>query len=90
MSMKSKMTIYPYRDAQSDTSSISQNSYDPSQPMFSGMSSEIPETDPIAADEGSGGIVLLSAKTRPEAGKNTKFETGCFLYVILIPFRVVA
>ncbi|XP_074649751.1 uncharacterized protein LOC141904968 isoform X4 [Tubulanus polymorphus] len=46
------------RDAQSDTSSISQVSYEPSQPVFRGMSSEIPES----VDAVDGGVMLVSAK----------------------------
>ena len=51
------------RDTQSDTSSISQSSYDPNMPEFSGMASEIPDAQPEETDSG-GGITLVSTKTR--------------------------
>ena len=56
-------------DARSDTSSISQSSYDPSKPTFSGMAAEIPEASPLEADQpDSGSVTLISAKAKPEAG----------------------
>ncbi len=56
----------------SDSSSISQSSYDPSKPMFSGMAAEIPDSLPGAAaaaadDAAGGGVVLLSSKPKPDA-----------------------
>lgn len=75
--MKASCLCYfpPYRDGsddKSDTSSISQSSYDPSKPVFSGMSAEIPETsDPAKEEADTGGIVLISAKSKPDAGTSS-------------------
>ena len=64
-----------YRDNASDTSSISQTSYDPSKPMFSGMASEIPDSGPAATDDASsGGVVLLSSKSKGDACKPLKLS----------------
>ncbi|KAL8564246.1 hypothetical protein ACOMHN_050857 [Nucella lapillus] len=47
-------------DSQSDTSSVSQMSYDPSRPQFSALGSEIPQS--TAADTADGGVALVSTK----------------------------
>ena len=48
---------------------MSQTSYDPSKPMFSGMASEIPDSVPTTDDTSSGGVVLLSSKSKGDACK---------------------
>ena len=61
-------------DTQSDTSSVSQASYDPNRPLFSHLSSEISDTiaspvEDAGGDDGDdGGIVLVSTKPRTDAG----------------------
>ena len=68
----------------SDTSSISQSSYDPSKPMFSGMASEIPDSAPSALEDPSsaGGVVLLSSKTKGDAAVPAACKRLCVcLYV---------
>ncbi len=57
------------RDNASDTSSISQSSYDPSQPMFAGVSAEIADTVAMSTeDTGNNGIVLISNKSKGSDG----------------------
>ena len=67
------------RDTQSDTSSISQSSYDPNMPEFSGMASEIPDSQAPAEESDSGGITLVSSKVRqtdtPSSGGVTLVAT---------------
>lgn len=64
------------RDDQSDSSSsISQTSYDPSQPTFSGRGGEIADviTDSVAQssnDASAGGITLISHKAKPDSSKS--------------------
>lgn len=68
-------------DAKSDTSSISQTSYDPNRPDFRGMSAEISESLPTTVDEDSG-ITLISSKPKPESDSGM-FNTGVWAITVL-------
>ena len=56
------------RDDHSDTSSISQTSYEPAKPMFAGMSSEIPDSVATTTSNEDTGVMLISSKPRADAG----------------------
>lgn len=55
------------RDNQSDSSSLSQTSYEPGRPLFQGMESEIPEQ--VDNMDTSGGITLVASRPLPGAGE---------------------
>ena len=68
--------ILHYRDSQSDTSSISQYSYDPSRPSFHGKDAEIPSNSVEDVTESSSSIQLITVKPH-----NASKEGHCFVLI---------